>query len=77
MNRSFGVAPADRGRVTQGAYRFFSHPIYLGYALSEAALVTAAPGLWNGCILTGSLGLYAFRARAEDRLLSAVPVGGN
>src|SRR5208283_1612325 len=33
LNRSFGLAPENRGIKTAGAYGFVRHPMYLGYIL--------------------------------------------
>ena len=38
----FGIAPADRGLVVRGPYRWVRHPMYLGELVLRAALVAAS-----------------------------------
>lgn len=64
LGESFGVAPANRGRVTSGIYRFLRHPMYTGYAIAELGLVLLQP--WNFGIYVLSVGLYWRRARMES-----------
>ena len=41
IGRSFGLAPANRGIVSTGLYRFVRHPIYLGYLITHLGFVLA------------------------------------
>ena len=67
LGHSFGVAPANRGRITTGVYRIADHPMYLGYLLAESGLVFANSA--NVSIFVFSSVLYLFRARAERRVV--------
>jgi len=67
------VPKADRGTelVTTGPYRFVRHPIYLGLALlamGEALAFGSWPALM--IVLSGIVPTFAWRARAEEKLLS-------
>jgi protein-S-isoprenylcysteine O-methyltransferase Ste14 len=67
------VPKADRGTglVTTGPYRLVRHPIYLGLALlamGEALAFGSWPALM--IVLSGILPTFAWRARAEEKLLS-------
>jgi protein-S-isoprenylcysteine O-methyltransferase Ste14 len=64
-------ANQDTGLVTTGPYRLVRHPIYLGLALLAmgAALAFASwPALM--IVLFGNIPTFAWRARAEEKLLS-------
>lgn len=67
LGRSFGVAPANRGHVRSGVYRYVSHPMYLGYALSELGMCLVNPV--NVAVFVFSGALYVSRALLEQRKL--------
>jgi protein-S-isoprenylcysteine O-methyltransferase Ste14 len=52
LNRSFGLAPANRGVRMRGAYVFVRHPMYLGYALAHVAYLLMNP-TWRNVLLIG------------------------
>jgi protein-S-isoprenylcysteine O-methyltransferase Ste14 len=67
------VPKADQGTglVTTGPYRLVRHPIYLGFALltmGEALAFGSWPALM--IVLCGIVPTFAWRARAEETLLS-------
>src|SRR5918999_4907285 len=67
------VPKADQGTglVTTGPYRLVRHPIYLGFALlamGEALAFGSWPALM--IVLSGIVPTFAWRARAEEKLLS-------
>jgi protein-S-isoprenylcysteine O-methyltransferase Ste14 len=67
------VPKADQGTglVTTGPYRLVRHPIYLGLALlamGEALAFGSWPALT--IVLSGIVPTFAWRARAEEKLLS-------
>jgi hypothetical protein len=70
---SFGVAPANRGLIVGGPYRFVRHPIYLAYLMSQVGFLLLNPTLWNVSLYTISLILQLLRIQAEERLLSRDP----
>ena len=69
LNRSFGLAPENRGIKTAGAYRLVRHPMYLGYILAEIGFVFVNPSLYNFFILAISVLFLLLRLRAEEQLL--------
>jgi protein-S-isoprenylcysteine O-methyltransferase Ste14 len=67
------VPRADQGTglVTTGPYRLLRHPIYLGLALLAMGEALAF-GSWPALVivLSGIVPTFAWRARAEEELLS-------
>ena len=68
LGRRFGIAPADRGLVVSGPYRFIRHPMYTGELLLRLALCTGT----SGAPLVFSVLLYIqmLRALREERVIS-------
>jgi protein-S-isoprenylcysteine O-methyltransferase Ste14 len=65
------VPKADQGTelVTTGPYRLVRHPIYFGlFALGEALAFGSWPAVT--IVLSGIAPTFAWRARAEEKLLS-------
>src|SRR5215207_10479767 len=64
-------ASQETGLVTTGPYRLVRHPIYLGIALlamGEALAFSSWPAFL--IVLSGIIPTFAWRARAEEALLS-------
>jgi protein-S-isoprenylcysteine O-methyltransferase Ste14 len=64
-------ADQDTGLVSTGPYRLVRHPIYLGLAVIALGIALAL-GSWPAVVivLTGIVPTFAWRARAEEKLLS-------
>ena len=74
LGQAWSLAPmADAGLVTSGVYRFVRHPIYLGLALLATGEALAF-GSWPAflVVLFGIVPSFAWRARAEEAVLSRV-----
>ncbi len=69
LNRSFGLAPENRGIKTAGAYRLVRHPMYLGYILAEIGFALDNSSPYNLLILGMSVLFLLLRLRAEEQLL--------
>ena len=69
LNRSFGLAPENRGIKTGHVYRYVRHPMYLGYILAEFGFVCNDFSYLNVLILAISVSFLLLRLRAEERLL--------
>jgi len=67
LGRSFGVAPAERGRVSSGIYKWISHPIYSGYVLAEFGMVLLK--IDNSVLFFTSVTFYCIRIKIENKIL--------
>lgn len=73
LNRSFGVAPANRGIKTDGLYRFVRHPIYAGYLLAHIGVFLLMPSLFNAVLYVIGWWAQILRLLAEEKLLGLDP----
>jgi protein-S-isoprenylcysteine O-methyltransferase Ste14 len=69
LNRSFGLAPANRGVRMRGAYVFIRHPMYLGYALAHIAYLLMNPTRVNAALIGATFACQAWRILREERWL--------
>jgi protein-S-isoprenylcysteine O-methyltransferase Ste14 len=73
LNRSFGVAAANRGVKRRGPYRFLRHPMYLGYATTQVAFLLLNPTIWNLAVYSLAWSVQIMRIQAEERVLLEDP----
>jgi protein-S-isoprenylcysteine O-methyltransferase Ste14 len=73
LNRSFGLAPANRGVQRQGVYVFVRHPMYLGYFLSQAGFLLLNPTRRNLAVYACGWTVQIARLLREERWLLADP----
>jgi len=69
LNRSFGIAPENRGVKTMGFYRFIRHPMYFGYVLAEMGFVLNNFSYYNLTVLSLAISFMMLRLQAEERVL--------
>jgi protein-S-isoprenylcysteine O-methyltransferase Ste14 len=73
LNKSFGIAPENRGVKTAGTYRIVRHPMYSGYIVAEAGFVINNFSYFNLCVLAIAVSFLLLRLLAEERLLRNDP----
>jgi protein-S-isoprenylcysteine O-methyltransferase Ste14 len=73
LNRSFGLAAANRGVKRAGPYRLMRHPMYAGYAATQVIFLLLNPCLWNLCVYALAWTVQILRIRAEERVLLQDP----
>ncbi|WP_293367847.1 isoprenylcysteine carboxylmethyltransferase family protein [Phenylobacterium sp.] len=69
LNRSFGLAPANRGVRMRGAYVFVRHPMYLGYAVVHGAYLLVNPTPLNAALMSVTWACQIGRVLREERWL--------
>jgi len=70
LGRSFGIAPADRGLVTTGLYRWIRHPLYAMQIWFYVGFLIANLSWRNLAGLLLCLAIQVIRIRREERILS-------
>jgi protein-S-isoprenylcysteine O-methyltransferase Ste14 len=73
LGRSFGVLPAMRQLVTNGAYRWMRHPIYFGYLVSHIGFLLANFSLQNLAVLVVLYVAQIIRIYREEQMLARFP----
>jgi protein-S-isoprenylcysteine O-methyltransferase Ste14 len=73
LNRSFGIAPENRGVKTKGLYRFVRHPMYAGYLLTETGFLLSNLSAHNVLIFAAASLFLVLRLMAEERFLRVDP----
>ena len=68
LGRRFGIAPADRGLVVSGPYRFVRHPMYTGELILRLALSAGSSSAWF--LIPLMLVLQALRAIREEKVIT-------
>jgi len=69
LGRSLGIAPADRGLVRHGPYRFIRHPIYAFEGLFFLGWLAAFPTAWNALIIAVWAALQVARILREEAII--------
>jgi len=73
LGRSFGLAPADRGLVTRGPYRFIRHPMYLGELVYQAAALGMNFSILRIGVFLAFTALQVARIQREERVIENYP----
>ena len=69
LGDSFGIAPADRGLVESGPYRFVRHPMYLGELVSLLGALISNLSTWNGVLILVLLLCIFLRIHWEEQVV--------
>jgi protein-S-isoprenylcysteine O-methyltransferase Ste14 len=74
LNRSFGLAPANRGVQRRGAYVVVRHPMYLGYFLAQGGFLLLNPTPRNLAVYAGAWTIQIVRILREEQWLLTDPL---
>jgi len=67
LGTSFGISPTKRSIRDGGLYRYFRHPMYLGYVIAESGFMLLSP--LNIGLFVISVIMYWLRAKTENKIL--------
>ena len=69
LGHSFGIAPADRGLVQGGPYRYIRHPMYLGELVSLCGGLFGNLSAWNVILIAVLLLSLLYRIQREELVI--------
>jgi protein-S-isoprenylcysteine O-methyltransferase Ste14 len=69
LGRSFGIAPADRGLVRSGPYRWVRHPMYAGEILAIIGALIGNLTIRNDVLFAVLILSIILRIEIEERIL--------
>ena len=69
LGRSFGIAPADRGLVHRGPYRYIRHPMYLGELVSICGGLLGNLSAWNVILIAVLFLSLLYRIQREELVI--------
>jgi protein-S-isoprenylcysteine O-methyltransferase Ste14 len=70
LGKAFDIAPADRGLVIRGPYRFMRHPIYAGELFSVLVMTLTYLSLWNGIAILLLVVTLILRIQWEEKIIN-------
>jgi protein-S-isoprenylcysteine O-methyltransferase Ste14 len=70
LGKSFGIAPADRGLVTQAPYNVVRHPMYLGELAYRWGLVYSSLTHLSMILFVLLIGIQVARIIMEEKIIS-------
>lgn len=73
LGRSFAILPANRGIVTDGAYRFVRHPIYAGYLMGHILFLLSSFSIYNFAVYATITTFQIYRILREEAILARTP----
>lgn len=69
LGRRFGIFAEARGYCTTGPYRFFRHPMYIGYGCQYLGLMLQSTSPWSWiCLVLAGL-MQVWRAQQENNVI--------
>jgi len=69
LKRSFGIAPADRGLVVSGPYKYIRHPMYSGEMLTILGGALGCISVWNLFVVVATFLIFYMRIIWEERII--------
>jgi len=71
LGRSFGIIPANRMVITEGAYRIVRHPLYMSEIFFHTGFFIGNLTLQNGLLIILILAGQLWRSLSEEKLLTS------